>query len=92
MSGPVALELTGPNGDQWHFDPDEPAVTTIRGSAVEFCDVAARRVDAARPAWWAKVPTRTRCSDSCARTRCSASARDQRPPFGGLEELDEVQP
>ena len=48
MIGPVALELTGPNGDQWHFDPDEPARTTIRGAAVEFCDVAARRVDAAR--------------------------------------------
>ena len=44
MSGPVALDLTGPNGDQWHFDPDGPAVTTIRGAAVEFCDVAARRV------------------------------------------------
>jgi uncharacterized protein (TIGR03084 family) len=46
MRGPVALELTGPNGDEWRFDPDAPALTTIRGSAVEFCEVAARRLDA----------------------------------------------
>jgi uncharacterized protein (TIGR03084 family) len=47
MTGPVALELVGPSGEQWRFDPDEPALTTIRGSAAEFCDVAARRVDPA---------------------------------------------
>jgi uncharacterized protein (TIGR03084 family) len=46
MHGPVTLELIGPNGDAWSFEPDERALTTIRGSAVEFCDVAARRVDA----------------------------------------------
>jgi uncharacterized protein (TIGR03084 family) len=46
MAGPVALDLVGPNGDRWHFDPDAEPVTTIRGSAIEFCDVAARRVDA----------------------------------------------
>ena len=45
MHGPVALELIGPNGEDWHFEPDAPARTTIRGSAVEFCDVAARRVE-----------------------------------------------
>jgi uncharacterized protein (TIGR03084 family) len=45
MHGPVALDLVGPNGDQWRFDPDEPALTSIAGPAVEFCDVAARRVD-----------------------------------------------
>jgi len=45
MNGPVALDLIGPNGEQWRFDPDAPALTTIRGSAVEFCEVAARRVD-----------------------------------------------
>ena len=44
MSGPVALDLTGPSGEQWRFDPDAAALTTIRGSAAEFCDVAARRV------------------------------------------------
>jgi uncharacterized protein (TIGR03084 family) len=44
MSGPVALDLIGPNGDQWYFDPGEAALTTIRGSAAEFCEVAARRI------------------------------------------------
>jgi uncharacterized protein (TIGR03084 family) len=46
MHGPVALDLTGPSGERWRFDPDAPALTTIRGSAAEFCEVAARRVDA----------------------------------------------
>ena len=46
MHGPVALELTGPSGDTWRFDPDTPALTTIRGSAAEFCEVAARRMEA----------------------------------------------
>ena len=46
MTGPVALDLIGPGGEQWRFDPETPAITTIRGSAVEFCAVAARRVDA----------------------------------------------
>ena len=45
MHGPVALDLIGPNAEKWRFDPDAPAVTTIRGSAVDFCEVAARRVD-----------------------------------------------
>jgi uncharacterized protein (TIGR03084 family) len=45
MNGPVALDLTGPNGEAWRFDPDAPALTTIGGSAAEFCDVAARRID-----------------------------------------------
>jgi uncharacterized protein (TIGR03084 family) len=45
MSGPVALDLIGPDGQQWRFDPDAPALTIIRGSAAEFCEVAARRVD-----------------------------------------------
>jgi uncharacterized protein (TIGR03084 family) len=47
MHGPVTVELIGPNGEPWSFEPDAPALTTIRGSAAEFCDVAARRVDAA---------------------------------------------
>jgi uncharacterized protein (TIGR03084 family) len=46
MHGPVALDLTGPSGDHWLFDPDAPALTTIRGPAAEFCEVAARRVEA----------------------------------------------
>ena len=47
MHGPVAMELIGPHGEQWRFDPDGPALTTIRGSATEFCEVAARRLDPA---------------------------------------------
>lgn len=45
MHGPVALDLTAPRGEHWRFDPDEPALTFIEGSAAEFCEVAARRVE-----------------------------------------------
>jgi uncharacterized protein (TIGR03084 family) len=45
MHGPVALYLQGPTGDRWSFEPDGEAATTIKGSAAEFCEVAARRVD-----------------------------------------------
>jgi len=44
LQGPVAFELRGPDGDEWKFVPDEPAVTTIRGDGVELCLVAARRI------------------------------------------------
>jgi uncharacterized protein (TIGR03084 family) len=44
LSGPVALDLVGPDGDRWHFAPDTPGTTTIRGSASEFCALAARRL------------------------------------------------
>jgi uncharacterized protein (TIGR03084 family) len=47
LSGPVELRLTGPSGELWEFIPDVPAVTTISGSAVELCEVAARRLDPA---------------------------------------------
>jgi uncharacterized protein (TIGR03084 family) len=43
LSGPVAFELTGPNGDDWSFRGDEPARTTITGDAAELCAVASRR-------------------------------------------------
>jgi uncharacterized protein (TIGR03084 family) len=46
LSGPVAFRLVAPSGEQWDFMPDEPAVTTISGSAAELCEVAARRADA----------------------------------------------
>ena len=39
-----ALDLAGPDGERWQFTPDAPPATTIRGSASEFCAVAARRV------------------------------------------------
>ncbi len=45
MSGPVAMRLVGPSGEPWEFLPDEPEVTTISGTAVDLCQVAARRVD-----------------------------------------------
>src|SRR5438067_6276441 len=44
LQGPVAFELRGPDGEEWKFVPDEPAVTTIRGDGVELCLVAARRI------------------------------------------------
>jgi uncharacterized protein (TIGR03084 family) len=40
LSGPVGFEL-----DDVAFTPDEPAVTTIRGSVLDLCRVAARRAD-----------------------------------------------
>jgi uncharacterized protein (TIGR03084 family) len=43
--GPVAFELRGPDGSAWDFTPDEPAVTVVRGDALELCLVAARRID-----------------------------------------------
>lgn len=48
LSGPVAFDLTGPDGDAWTFEPDEPAATTIRGDGVELCLVAARRLPATK--------------------------------------------
>jgi uncharacterized protein (TIGR03084 family) len=45
LGGPVAFELRGPSGDEWRFEPDEPARTVVRGEAYELCLVAARRVD-----------------------------------------------
>jgi uncharacterized protein (TIGR03084 family) len=44
LSGPVALRLSAPDGT-WEFTPDEPAVTTVTGPALDFCLVAARRAD-----------------------------------------------
>jgi uncharacterized protein (TIGR03084 family) len=45
LHGPVALELTAPNGTTWGFSGDSDPSTTVRGSALEFCLVAARRLD-----------------------------------------------
>ena len=47
MHGPVAMDLIGPHGEEWRFDPEVPATTTVRGYATEFCAVAARRLDPA---------------------------------------------
>ena len=43
LSGPVAFLLRGPGGASWDFVPEEPAVTTISGDALELCLVAGRR-------------------------------------------------
>ena len=45
MSGPVELHLTAPSGEVWDYVPDDAPVTTIIGTAEEFCAVAARRTD-----------------------------------------------
>jgi uncharacterized protein (TIGR03084 family) len=42
MSGPVAFELTGPDGAEWTFSDGEP-LTVVRGPALDLCMVAARR-------------------------------------------------
>jgi uncharacterized protein (TIGR03084 family) len=47
LAGPVEFHLAAPNGDTWHFAPDADPVTAIEGSAVELCEVAGQRADAA---------------------------------------------
>lgn len=47
LAGPVAFALDAPNGDTWHLVPDDEAVTTVEGSAVELCTVAGQRAAAA---------------------------------------------
>ncbi|MGH9235549.1 MAG: maleylpyruvate isomerase family mycothiol-dependent enzyme [Acidimicrobiales bacterium] len=46
-AGPVAFALVAPNGDTWHFTPDDPPTTTIEGTALDLCNVAGQRADAA---------------------------------------------
>jgi len=47
LAGPVAVVLDAPGGGQWTFG-EGAAATTVRGEAVEFCLVAARRLDPAK--------------------------------------------
>lgn len=47
LSGPVAFELTGPAGEPWTFGVEEGAATTIRGPALDLCEIAGQRADAA---------------------------------------------
>ena len=56
MAGPVALQLTAPDGAVWEFASDEPAATTVSGPALDFCLVAARRVPASETALVATGP------------------------------------
>jgi uncharacterized protein (TIGR03084 family) len=44
LDGPVEFDLVGADGAAWHFVPDDPAVTWVRGDGVELCMIAARRV------------------------------------------------
>lgn len=44
LHGPVAFHLVGPSGDQWRFEPDQAARTTVSGSGTDLCRVASRRV------------------------------------------------
>ena len=46
LSGPVAFELVGPQGDDWVFAPESGARTLVPGAARERCLVAARRAGA----------------------------------------------
>ena len=56
LQGPVAFDLQGPSGDEWRFEPDEPARTVVRGPADELCRVAARRLDPASTSLQAEGP------------------------------------
>jgi uncharacterized protein (TIGR03084 family) len=47
LAGPVAVELTAPDGGTWAFGDPGTATTIVRGPATDFCDVAARRLDPA---------------------------------------------
>ncbi|MGI9576635.1 MAG: maleylpyruvate isomerase family mycothiol-dependent enzyme [Microthrixaceae bacterium] len=57
--GDVAFVLTAPGGDEWTFgDPD--ASTIIRGRALELCEVAGQRADAADTGLLGEGPDSTR--------------------------------
>lgn len=45
LGGPVAVELSAPSGATWSFGADDQPLTIVRGPSVEFCLVAARRLD-----------------------------------------------
>jgi uncharacterized protein (TIGR03084 family) len=47
LAGQVAVELTAPDGGTWAFGDPGAATTVVRGPAMDFCEVAARRLDPA---------------------------------------------
>ncbi|HEY6422015.1 MAG TPA: maleylpyruvate isomerase family mycothiol-dependent enzyme [Pseudonocardiaceae bacterium] len=47
LHGPVAAVLTGPSGATWSFGAEDQPLTTVTGPGLEFCLVAARRLDPA---------------------------------------------
>jgi uncharacterized protein (TIGR03084 family) len=56
LSGPVAVTLTAPDGDEWRFADDVAATTVVNGPAVDWCMVAARRADPDATALQAEGP------------------------------------
>ena len=54
--GPVAASLTAPDGSTWEFGDAADATTTVTGRALDFCLVAARRLDPADTALHADGP------------------------------------
>jgi uncharacterized protein (TIGR03084 family) len=56
LSGPVAFELVGPDGEPWTFTPEGPAATTVRGPGLDLCNVAGRRAAPADTALVAEGP------------------------------------
>jgi uncharacterized protein (TIGR03084 family) len=59
LAGPVAVELTAPDGGTWTFGDLRTARTTVRGPATDFCEVAARRLDPAESGLTATGPDAT---------------------------------
>jgi uncharacterized protein (TIGR03084 family) len=47
LTGPVTFDLAAPNGDTWHFAPDEESLTVVEGPAFDLCLVAGQRALAA---------------------------------------------
>ncbi|MBW3536980.1 MAG: maleylpyruvate isomerase family mycothiol-dependent enzyme [Actinobacteria bacterium] len=56
LSGPVDLRITSPEGDEWAFEPDGEAATTVIGPALDWCRLAARRAEPVDTALKAKGP------------------------------------
>lgn len=58
LAGPVAFELTSPGGAVWSFHPSDgtPALTVVRGTAADLCEVAGQRADAAATGLRAEGP------------------------------------
>jgi uncharacterized protein (TIGR03084 family) len=54
--GPVSVRLAAPDGTSWNFGSEVPAVTTVTGPALDWCLVAARRLDPTRSALTAVGP------------------------------------
>jgi uncharacterized protein (TIGR03084 family) len=58
LHGPVAFELTAPDGGVWSFRPpeDTPVLTVVHGTAADLCEVAGQRADATQTGLTAEGP------------------------------------